>query len=299
MFLFGIAASAAPVGARLLRAPGPSVQRWVSLAAALLLLGAVWFSPLQTLSQHYLLTAHLVQVLVLMGAVPPLLLLALAPAPPLRWWPRLRRLGHLVVHPASAIVGVNAVFFLTNWSVAMDYGLSHPWAFDLGQLALLGASVAFWWPIIGPDGRRSLLSPLGKLGYILLATIPQTFAGLILALSPRVMYAAYLAAPRVFNLSAHADQQIAGACLAVLSKIALFAAFSVIFVRVMNPGPDADDGGGGGGHQDEPAPPPPAGEPAWYRQLDSGPLQSEPAPRRRVTPARSPVGGGGGGGRSG
>src|ERR1022692_1607848 len=83
-----------------------SRTRRVSLASAVLLLGLAWVSPLATLAQHYLLSAHLAQVLILMGPGPALLLLSLprdagiAPRSvplPLR----------LAVHPIVAIIAVN------------------------------------------------------------------------------------------------------------------------------------------------------------------------------------------------
>ena len=291
LLLLGIVASAVPVLDRLRRAGrSASPWHWLALGTAVVVLAGIWIAPVDTLSQHYLLTAHLGQVLALMGVVPPLLLLALAPALPRQWWSPLCRTGHSLTHPGVAIVLVNAVFFLTHYSAAFEFGLTHSWFLDLSELALLGASVAFWWPIVSPDRRRSVLSPLGKLGYILLATIPQTFAGLLLAVDPHVIYTTYAMAPRLFGLSAHTDQQIAGACLAVLSKVALFTAFSIIFVRVLSPGPDSDDGGGGGGGpRIEPAPSPP-GEPAWYQRLQSGPLRPEPAPLGPRPPSPVPVG---------
>jgi cytochrome c oxidase assembly factor CtaG len=286
LLLLGMVATALPIADRLRRAHRPvSPWRWVALGTAVALLAGVLLSPIEALAQGYLLTAHLVQVLILMGAAPPLLLLALAPAPARHWPSALRRAGHLLTHPAIAIVGVNAVFFLTHWPAAYDVAATRPWLFDAGLLALLWASIVFWWPIVSPDGRTTLLSSLGKLGYILLATIPQTFAGMALALSPKVLYVVYAGVPRLLGLSLHADQQIAGACLAVLSKVALFTAFSIIFVRVMNPGPESDDGDDGGGPRHEPAPSPP-GEPAWYRDLEAGRVSPEPRVRAPQPAAR-------------
>src|ERR1700681_2077338 len=59
--------------------PGEPLRTWRrwSGAVAVLLLAAAWVSPLQTVASHYLLTAHLVQITLIMGVVPPLLLLAL------------------------------------------------------------------------------------------------------------------------------------------------------------------------------------------------------------------------------
>src|SRR5579862_2483112 len=53
--------------------------RRAAFAGALVMIVGVWFTPLATLAQHYLLAAHLIQVLILMGPVPALLLLSLPP----------------------------------------------------------------------------------------------------------------------------------------------------------------------------------------------------------------------------
>jgi putative membrane protein len=291
LLLLGITVAAAPVIDRLGRAaPGVSRWRWVALASAVLLLAATWVSPLQGLASHYLLSAHLLQTMVIMGVAPPLLLLALPPGRGRRWPGWLARSGHLVTNPGVAIVLVNLVFFLSHSAGPFEMALNHSWAYDLGELALLATSIAFWWPIISPDGRATLVSPLGKLGYILLATIPQTFAGLTLALTKHVVYPTYAAAPRILGISAGDDQAIAGACLALLSKAALFIAFSIIFVRLFDSAP-SDDDDGGGGRGDEPAPVPP-GQPAWLLDLEAGRVQPEPAADRSRRRERTPVGSG-------
>ena len=58
------------------REPATEGSNWRCLGAIVLLAG-VWITPLATLAQHYLLAAHLLQVLILMGPVPALLLLSL------------------------------------------------------------------------------------------------------------------------------------------------------------------------------------------------------------------------------
>ena len=258
----------------------------------MLLLAVAWVSPIATLAAHYLLTAHLVQVTLTMGFVAPLLLLALPGAPPHRRPAALRRLGGVAVHPAVAIVAVNAVFF--GWHAPLLYQacLDHTELYSVQAVSLLLVSVAFWWAIVEPHGT-SAMSPLIKLGYILLATIPQTFAGLVFALAHHTFYAGYAAAAGQVGMSALTDQQVAGACMALVSKLALFAAFSVVLWRILDPagaGGDAgDDGGGGGpddGRGDAPLPVRP-GAPAWLGMLETGPVGDEPVPaprRREATP---------------
>ena len=272
----------------------PTRGRQGALAGALSLLVGVWLSPLATLAQHYLLAAHLVQVLILMGPVPALLLLSLprnAGIAP-RSIPRPLR---LVVHPIVAIVAINAGFIVWHLTPAYDAALGRWWLYDLMQMTLLLVSVLFWWPIVTPCSPPArTLTGFGKLGYIVLATIPQTLGGLLVALAGHVLYPGYGSGPRLVGFDAITDQQIAGASIALASKIALFAAFWVVFMNLLSNGPDGreDDGGeGGGGGGSSPrldAPRPrPSGLPRWLEDIGDGRTTEEPAIPR---PVRAPVG---------
>jgi cytochrome c oxidase assembly factor CtaG len=269
----------------------------LALWGAIVLLVGIWTTPLATLAQHYLLAAHLLQVLILMGPVPALLLLALprnAGIDP-RSVPRVVRLA---VHPAVAIVAVNVGFIAWHVTPAYDAALANWWLYDLMQATLLLVSVLFWWPIVTPCSPPArALTGFGKLGYIVLATIPQTLGGLLVALAGHVLYPGYGAGPQLVGLDPMTDQQIAGASIALVSKIALFAAFWVVFMNLLNTGSDGrdDDGGGGGGGGGGSSPrldaprPRPSGLPRWLDDIGDGRTTDEPALPR---PVRVPVGSG-------
>lgn len=262
--------------------------RLAALAAAWVLLLATLASPIETVALGYLLSAHLLQVTILMGFVPPLLLVGLPRGG--RAWPRGAALaGRVAVHPGIAIVLVNAVFFGWHAPRLYDTCLAHPELYSLQLATLLGVSVLFWWPIVEPRGPgRWSMSPVYKLGYILLATIPQTLAGLIFAISRRLIYAGYDGS--ILGMTPLSDQQIAGASMALLSKLALFAAFSVVLWRMFE-GEDVDgdirDDGGGGDDDDRPAPVRPP-MPSWLGLLDAGPFVDEPEPVRREPAPSAP-----------
>src|SRR5579859_3707737 len=120
--LLGAVAGVTVMGVALLLLHGRTTRRrlrWTALITAALLLGAIWFSPLNTAAQHYLLSAHLLQITLLMGAIPPLLLLAV-PRESRVHMPRwLQRVLRLFVHPVVAILAVNAAFF--GWHTAAPY----------------------------------------------------------------------------------------------------------------------------------------------------------------------------------
>ncbi|MBJ7609680.1 MAG: cytochrome c oxidase assembly protein [Candidatus Dormibacteraeota bacterium] len=261
---------------------------------ATLLLAAAWLSPLHTVAAHYLLTAHLIQITLVMGVVPPLILLALPGRCPFALPAAVGRVGRGLVHPLSGMLSINAGFFAWHLGPVYDASLRNPEIYAAQQISLLLVSLLFWWPIVVPAGGRRVLSRWATLGYILVATIPQTFGGITVAMAKHPLYRTYALAPRLFGASVMSDQQIAGACIALVSKLALFTAFAVIFMRMLNEPAtdDGDDGGGGGGRRpraDLPSPQP-SGSVPWLAALNAGRTVAEPAPpRRRV---RVPAGAG-------
>lgn len=272
--------------------------RRFALAGAIVLLAGAWISPLATIAQHYLLAAHLIQALVVMGPVPALLLLSLprhAGIPP-RSVPLPLRLA---VHPAVAIIALNLGFIAWHVTPAFDAALAQGRLYDLMEMSLLLVSLLFWWPIVTPCSPPArALSGFAKLGYIVLATLPQTLGGLIVALAGHVLYRGYGAGPRLLGFDPMTDQQVAGASIALVSKIALLAAFFVIFMNLLNAGSDGreeDDGGGGGGGSnprlDAPHPRP-SGLPRWLDDVGDGRTTEEPTVVPR--PVRVPVGRGSG-----
>jgi cytochrome c oxidase assembly factor CtaG len=272
------------------------VWRRTAGATATLLVAAAWLSPLQTLASHYLLTAHLLQITLVMGVIPPLLLLALPAECRITIPGSLLRGARLLVHPVAGIIAINAAFFGWHLTGAYDASLRNQELYALQQISLLVASLLFWWPIVVPLGDRRVLSRWATLGYILVATIPQTFGGITVALAKHALYPTYGLAPRLFGVGVLTDQQIAGACIALVSKIALFTAFSVVFLRMLNEAPEdgGDDGGGGGGRRrdsDTPSPRP-SGSVAWLTELNAGRTVPEPAPARARVRIRVPAGAG-------
>lgn len=295
LLLAGVAATAAVVLASARCAhEGRGWWRRAAGWIALLLLAVAWVSPLQTLAAHYLLTAHLLQITLVMGVIPPLILLALPDRSRLVLPGVVRRIARVLVHPASGITAINVAFFAWHVGPVYDASLRVPELYAVQQVTLLLASLLFWWPIVVPLGDRRVLSRWATLGYILVATIPQTFGGITVALAKHPLYPTYSAAPRVLGLGVLADQQISGACIALVSKLALFTAFAIIFTRMLNESAEdgGDDGGGGGWRRpgaDTPSPRP-SGSVPWLAELNAGRTVPEPAVMRRRV--RVPAGAG-------
>ena len=112
----------------------------------------------------------------------------------------------------------------------------------------------------------------------------MTFARLRLAvaLAHQVLYPSYQHAPRLLGLDPMTDQQIAGASIALVSKIALLTAFVIVLVRLLGNEPDDAEGGDDGGSKRRPrvdSPQPlPSGAPDWLNELRDGRTVTEPEP---------------------
>lgn len=267
---------------------GQSVGRsalWFALAVVVLVVA--YLSPLATLARYYLLTAHLAQITLVMAIAAPLLLLSL-PSRTARGLPRaIQMLVSAVTNPVVALILVTVGFFAWHYAPAFNAALSSTPLYDLEQLTYLVTALIFWWPIVQPYSSRQkpTMSPMMRLGYILLATLPQTFGGLTVAMAHQVIYTGYGSGPVSVGWSALVDQQVAGACIALLNKSALFTAFMIVILRLLR-GDDATWDDDGGLHRTPPQQPFPGSPPApeWLADLERNRTVVEPSPAPRGIP---------------
>ena len=170
----------------------------------LLLLDLV--SPIATLADRYLLSAHVVQHFLLALVIPPLMLLG-TPAFDLGVFKKLERaIGQ---PPVSWLLGVGTMLVwhipaLFNVALASD-GLH-----IFQHLSLLVTGTMFWWPILGPlpDHR---LPALPAVTYMFSACVCCSLLGAFLTFAPAGLYPGYLNPPaQLWGLDPKSDQQLAG-----------------------------------------------------------------------------------------
>jgi putative membrane protein len=213
-------------------------------------LACIWIavgSPLASLDDE-LLTVHMLQHLLLMTVAPPLLLLGSPVLPllhavpkfamrssvaPLLRLPLLQRFGHFLANPLFCFLTATAV--LIGWHVPSAFALalqSEP-IHHLEHLSFLAAGVLFWWPVI--PSWPSISQPRWSLVlYLFLATLPCDALAAFLAFCDRVVYPAYLQAPRRFGLSPLEDQQCAGALMWTAVTFAYLIPAVVITTRLLS-----------------------------------------------------------------
>lgn len=213
----------------------PQTQVLTFLLGSLTLFIAL-VSPLGTLSDGYLLSAHMVQHLLLTMIAPPLLLIGTP-----RWLfrPLLRvpyalSIGRFITHPLVAFLVYNVTF--TLWHVPQFYEASlRIQPVHIAQhVAFLVTATLTWWPIFSPMDELPRLSPPLQCLYLFAQVLPMKVLAALLTFSTFVLYPIYAEAPRVWGLSVLDDQQLAGLLMWIPGFLILFAVFTVVFIRFMD-----------------------------------------------------------------
>lgn len=206
----------------------------ISFLLGVLIMFLALVSPLDELGDSYLFSAHMVQHLFLTIVGPPLLLLGTP-----EWFvkPLLRnkvvfKIAKVLTYPAVAFVLYNADFWLWHAPPLYNATLENQNIHILEHLTFIVFGILYWWPIFSPSKDLPRLSIGGQILYLFLSGMPSVLLGAGLTFSPP-LYAPYLAAPRVWGISAATDQQLGGLIMWVPVSIGYIVIMSVLFIRWM------------------------------------------------------------------
>jgi putative membrane protein len=171
------------------------------LAGVLLLLLDL-VSPLDTLADRYLFSAHVAQHFLLALVIPALLLLG-TPRFHLGAFTKLERV--LGQAPISWLLGVGTML-LWHVPTLFNAALSNDALHIFQHLSFLVTGVIFWWPILSPLPDRRLAA-FPAVSYLFSACLSCSLLGAYLTFGPVGLYPAYSG---YGGLSAQADQQLGG-----------------------------------------------------------------------------------------
>ena len=216
--------------------------RAIAFLGGLLCLWLAVGSPFAGLDQE-LLTAHMVQHLLLMTIGPPLILLG---SPVLaHGFPKIDPFLNLAPVQNLGAILTNLVFC---WfaAAAVLIGWHIPAAFELGRgsefwhqvehVTFLIAGLLFWGPVI--PFQPSVSPPRWSIVlYLFMATLPCDALSAFLAFCGRVVYTSYLHVPRHFNLSPLQDQECAGALMWTCATFAYLIPAVLITARLLSLSP--------------------------------------------------------------
>lgn len=208
-------------------------RRVAAFAAALVVILVALNGPLHNLSDEYLFSAHMTQHLLLTLVFPPLLLYGTPAwvARPLlrpRW---VARVARRVTRPVWAAGLFTAPIVLWHLPRFYEAALRNHDIHVAQHVVFLGTAVLMWWPVLSPVPELPRLPYPGQMLYLFLLGVPMSVTGALITLSGSVLYPFYAEAPRVWGLTALADQQIGGLMMWVPGGLALWLAMTVVWFR--------------------------------------------------------------------
>ncbi|MEI9975835.1 MAG: cytochrome c oxidase assembly protein [Ignavibacteriota bacterium] len=206
-------------------------------------------SPIDVFS-GLLLTAHMVQHLLLLMVAPPLLLLGQPVLPILRGLPRwvfkdalgpflgcreLKSAGRAIVHPIVAWLAMAFVIVVWHLPAAYELGLRSQGWHEVEHACFFFAAVLFWWPVVVVWPSYPVEPRWAMIPYLALADVVNTALSAVLTFSDRPIYPSYQLAPRLWGISALSDQATAGVIMWVPGSIAFLVPAVVLGMRLLEP----------------------------------------------------------------
>jgi putative membrane protein len=217
---------------------------WVPYAGGILALAVALLSPIDAIGDRWLLSAHMLQHVLLSDIAPVLIVLGLrAPVLPLgltrtalRTVAPGGRSGRVLARLTSPWVAI-PLWATATWVWAIptmfDFAAQHPFVHALEHATLFYTGLALWWLIVDPLPRGRLRpggERLALLGFTRLASaaicVPLTWM-------TAAQYPLYANAPRGFGVSALADQQLAGAGMCFIEFLVFGIAFAAVFISML------------------------------------------------------------------
>ena len=204
----------------------------VFFVSGLVVLWVALETPIDTMSDRYLDSVHMLQHVLLGFVGPPLLLLGLSP----RMAGRLMRvpLFRAITEPVPAQVIAGAVMILWHIPALYDATLRSEQLHIVEHITFIAGGVVLYWPVLKDTSAHARweMSPGVRLLYLLVATIPQDGVALVLLFSREPFYDFYAHVPRlVSTITPVIDQTLAGAVLMVLGKATMLVSGLAIFFR--------------------------------------------------------------------
>ncbi len=190
----------------------PDRRRRVAFIAGMAVFWVASDWPLGTLGAGYLASAHMTQFLLYTLGAAPLLLLGIPEDLATRMLGRLtdgvRRLGR---SPILCGVVYNLLLLVTHSPPAVEtLRRSQVGSFTM-DLVWMTAGFVLWLPILSPLAEGRPRTVAARMAYLFAATaVVAVIPASLLTFADTPVYEIYELAPRVWGLSARADQQLAG-----------------------------------------------------------------------------------------
>jgi putative membrane protein len=214
-------------------------------------IASVWISVASPVAHldHHLLTAHMVQHLLLMVFAAPLVLLGAPSVVLLHALPRhwgysvvtqfrtsrlVQRLAVICTHPAFCFLAGSLTVIVWHVPAVFELALHLRFWHVFEHASFFIAGVLFWWPVIKPWPTIARSSGWSLPLYLFLATLPCDALSAFLTFCGHVVYRQYLSGGGHFGLSPLDDQALAGALMWVTVTFAYLIPALVVTTRLLS-----------------------------------------------------------------
>lgn len=209
----------------------PGQKLWWVLGVAAVWVASDW--PLDTLADHYLFSAHMVQHMIYAFVAAPLLLMGLPSwlvrIPMTRR--RIRKVMRVITRPWVGLAYFNFMIVFIHWPPVVDAQLaSEPFHLFI-HAVIVTAGLVMWWPVVDPVPELASLSDPAKMLYLFLQSVIPTIPASFLTFGRHALYSAYAHLPRYFGISVVDDQMLSGLIMKLGGGSLLWGVITLIFFR--------------------------------------------------------------------
>jgi cytochrome c oxidase assembly factor CtaG len=217
-------------------------RRVLSFLAGVLLLLFTLVGPLDGLGDDYLFSAHMLEHIVFLVAIPPLLIMGLpreAVTAMLQWRPA-AVVERVLRRPWVAWLIAVGTLYLWHLPALYNAALADERVHITQHLSFLVTATVFWWPVLAPLSHHRLRGHTAIL-YLFLAAVANSVLGAVLTFSAPGLYPLYtrptdgsaaLALIRQrWGLEPAADQQLGGLFMWVVGGLFFLVAVLGMYTR--------------------------------------------------------------------
>ncbi|MFO7171613.1 MAG: cytochrome c oxidase assembly protein [Bacillota bacterium] len=210
-------------------APGQAACFFLALAVVYLAEG----TPLHLLSERFLLSAHMLQHVLLTMGLPPLLLLG-TPGWLIRPFLRPRPVAaafRLLTHPLVALVTFHGVYSLWHLPALYQAALYNRFVHLLEHATIVSTATLMWWALLSPLPEFPRLPEPAQILYVFLMSAAEIGVFAYITYNNQVLYDFYARAPRVWGIDPRMDQQLAGIVMKVAPTLVMVSVMAAAFFR--------------------------------------------------------------------
>ena len=149
-------------------------------------------SPLDTLGEDYLFSAHMSQHMIL-GIIAPVLLVAGLPQTLVEGWLKfgfIARLEKILGYPPLALLAANGTFWVWHLPYLYDLTLKNQTVHIFEHITLIVTGCMLWWPVFKPI-EAGRLKPLPAIIYLGISAFLSTILGVLFTISDTPYYEVY------------------------------------------------------------------------------------------------------------